>query len=657
MALSVHLFTTYCKINSNEIQQELDFSLKNNIDNDNITNITVFLQSGVVLPYEHPKVKVFYIKGNLTYKLWLESSMMLPRDTISLVANGYTMFDNSIRELKNLKQDVLLTLTGYNFKYKDNTFTEKSTPHIAQDAWAFRVGSQIPKDLISQKSNIPINVFENTWKLCYNFAIYGWSIVNPCYQIFAYCLENAQQSLTQTKGIIGGVLHTYPSRDITIYSDVVMSILSKSTIDTPTIFVEVEKNNENDLDNISIEYVDTPLEIFNFKNTLKVLQYNNWVSYYNTLISCNTPIYQVCVERYKRNFANCFPLEVIEHIFPPILNIHPLAINDTPGFKSDYLFWQYPNYTEKQAYTLHSNNKIGSNIDNDTRTINIYLGVPWATIADFKVIPYHVLTSIRDKVLFLKDLAASLKYTLKVHTVCQTVRWFRLLEYMSQVGVTDIHLSHYDSSIDVLKLYGYKINLHPWHIYAVNTECEDFTTLINQEKYPQQYLCSFVGAWMKHYPNDIRLQLKNLEIQDKFKHNVLINVKDLWHFNTIVFDEQVKYKTLTNDTLQKYSEDTIRYNTILTSSTFSLCPEGAGVNTIRYWESLSLGIIPVLITNEHNPNVISLHPNLKICTVLIHPSNLDNLFDILSGYTPEIIANLKQMCIDTYKIVKQRLTF
>jgi len=657
MALSVHLFTTYIKTSLNETQQEINFSLKNNIDNDNITNITVFLQSGVILPYEHPKVKVFYIKGNLTYKLWLESSMMLPRDTVSLLANCYTMFDDSITELKGLEQDVLLTLTGYNFKYTDNTFTEKTSPHITQDAWAFRVGSQIPKDLITQKSNMSIDVFENTCKLSYNFAIYGWGIVNPCYQIFAYCLENAQQTLTQRKSIIGGVLHAYPSSNVTTYSDVVMSILSKSTINTPTIFVEVEKNNEDPLDTLSKEFVDTPLEAFNFKDRLKVLQYNNWVSYYDTLISCNTPIHQVSLERYNRDFVNCFPKEVIERIFLPTLNISPLTINNKSVSESDYLFWQYPNYTEKRAYELHNSNKLGSNIDDSTRTINIYLGVPWATIADFKVVPYHILTLVRDRVLFLRDLAASLKYNLKVHTVCQTVRWFRLLEYMYQVGITDIHLAHYDSSIDVLKLYGYKLNLHPWHIYAVNTESEDFTTLIDQEKYPEQYLCSFIGAWMKHYPNDIRLQLKNLKIQDIYKQSVLINVKDVWHFNTIVFDEQVKRKTLTTNTIQKYNEDTIRYNTVLTSSTFSLCPEGAGINTIRYWESLALGVIPVLITNEHNPNVISLHPNLKICTVLIHPSNLDNLFDILSGYTPEIIANLKQMCIDTYKIVKQRLSF
>ena len=43
---------------------------------------------------------------------------------------------------------------------------------------------------------------------------------------------------------------------------------------------------------------------------------------------------------------------------------------------------------------------------------------------------------------------------------------------------------------------------------------------------------------------------------------------------------------------------TRRYNELLSDSVFSLCPEGAGPNTLRLWESLAVGAIPVVIVED-----------------------------------------------------------
>ena len=43
---------------------------------------------------------------------------------------------------------------------------------------------------------------------------------------------------------------------------------------------------------------------------------------------------------------------------------------------------------------------------------------------------------------------------------------------------------------------------------------------------------------------------------------------------------------------------TRRYNQLLSDSVFSLCPEGAGPNTLRLWESLAVGAIPVVIVED-----------------------------------------------------------
>jgi len=37
------------------------------------------------------------------------------------------------------------------------------------------------------------------------------------------------------------------------------------------------------------------------------------------------------------------------------------------------------------------------------------------------------------------------------------------------------------------------------------------------------------------------------------------------------------------------------YNRVLSDSMFSLCPAGAGANTLRLWESLAVGAVPVLL--------------------------------------------------------------
>jgi hypothetical protein len=39
------------------------------------------------------------------------------------------------------------------------------------------------------------------------------------------------------------------------------------------------------------------------------------------------------------------------------------------------------------------------------------------------------------------------------------------------------------------------------------------------------------------------------------------------------------------------------YNDILIKSRYSLCPSGSGPNSIRFWESLAVGSIPVLLAD------------------------------------------------------------
>jgi hypothetical protein len=57
-------------------------------------------------------------------------------------------------------------------------------------------------------------------------------------------------------------------------------------------------------------------------------------------------------------------------------------------------------------------------------------------------------------------------------------------------------------------------------------------------------------------------------------------------------------KEIESHHLDEHDQKTFRYNTILSDSVFSLCPLGAGPNTLRFWESIAVGSIPVIFSND-----------------------------------------------------------
>jgi hypothetical protein len=104
---------------------------------------------------------------------------------------------------------------------------------------------------------------------------------------------------------------------------------------------------------------------------------------------------------------------------------------------------------------------------------------------------------------------------------------------------------------------------------------------------------SFKGAHMKHYPSDIRLRLKELAHLEGYE----IEVTELWHFNKIVYNYQIANKESDKEAIEQ--QEIVAYNRLLSQSLFSLCPGGAGPNTLRLWESLGTGAIPVVLSDRY----------------------------------------------------------
>ena len=104
--------------------------------------------------------------------------------------------------------------------------------------------------------------------------------------------------------------------------------------------------------------------------------------------------------------------------------------------------------------------------------------------------------------------------------------------------------------------------------------------------------------------------------------------------------------------MEFYEKETQRYNNILSDSIFSLCPEGTGPNTIRLWESMAIGVIPVIFSDDWIPPKIT-GLDWSDFSVFIKNTNLKDTISILSSFSEEELERMKLNCINAYKYFRQ----
>ena len=94
---------------------------------------------------------------------------------------------------------------------------------------------------------------------------------------------------------------------------------------------------------------------------------------------------------------------------------------------------------------------------------------------------------------------------------------------------------------------------------------------------------------MPHYLDQSRLALKSIDWPD----DCVVEITEKWHFNDVVYSEQIHGQLLLEMNLGDL-QMARAYNELLSDSKFSLCPVGAGPNTLRFWESVGAGTVPVI---------------------------------------------------------------
>jgi len=119
------------------------------------------------------------------------------------------------------------------------------------------------------------------------------------------------------------------------------------------------------------------------------------------------------------------------------------------------------------------------------------------------------------------------------------------------------------------------------------------------------------------------------------KKKYFIKQTDSWFFQQNVFEDK------------NNSEQTENYEDLLANSKFSLCPSGTGINTIRFFESLSYGSIPVLLADEL---LLPYYLEIDWSEIIIkYPeNNVENLYYFLENIPNDVITKMSNKCVEVF---------
>lgn len=275
--------------------------------------------------------------------------------------------------------------------------------------------------------------------------------------------------------------------------------------------------------------------------------------------------------------------------------------------------WQKPVITEYRIFQLlYKQSVIPVN----------YFAFPWATLIDD-----FISHNKPDLINILRDTEIRNNSGSRCCTVVQHVLFRRIIFMFRKLNITHIFTSHRMPTDSTLEIE-YNIKIIPMSLYPIYASVENTTKT-------KKYLLSFIGFYdPKCYMSNIREKIIQL-YADYPDCYVLKTYK--WHF----YDPVYKAIDRVNN------ENTQLYCSVLSDSVFSLCPSGSGPNSIRLWESLSYGSIPVILSD--NLVLPTIDEDLMKCVIIWPESNIKFLREYLLTIDDVTIQQMQKMCINVYK--------
>lgn len=214
-----------------------------------------------------------------------------------------------------------------------------------------------------------------------------------------------------------------------------------------------------------------------------------------------------------------------------------------------------------------------------------YFGIPWATIIDGA---RAKSSKVGDILSALQKLCLNVPKSERRVTVAQHIHALRFVELFKAAGITDLFWSHAVVGQTVVD----GIAIHPFPLFPA--QAPDFDDKVSSK--PKDYLANFIGAYNPSiYLTDVRTKI----FEDAgSSDDVLIVKRDRWHFDRSVYDEQIAGQKPEEAQLSREAQMTDEYLNAIRQSWFTLCPTGSGPNSIRVFESLHLGSIPIILTQS-----------------------------------------------------------
>lgn len=244
--------------------------------------------------------------------------------------------------------------------------------------------------------------------------------------------------------------------------------------------------------------------------------------------------------------------------------------------------WQYPAITEEHAYRCA--------IESLPQVEGVcYFGFPWATLID-RLWHGKDATGLLDS---LKRLTTRLKPGSRVVTVCQHIRLLDHIDILAEAGITDVFWSHAVAG-QTFAPSQRQISLFPFPLYPVQVPLPD--VLPHQER---TILFSFVGARSE----EGYLSRTREVLFDKLAKppRGIVRAREQWHYREAVYGEQIDAIPMPAANPAEHRAKEEEFREVQARSVFSLCPSGSGPNTLRLWESLGAGAIPVVLSDTWQP--------------------------------------------------------
>jgi hypothetical protein len=121
----------------------------------------------------------------------------------------------------------------------------------------------------------------------------------------------------------------------------------------------------------------------------------------------------------------------------------------------------------------------------------------------------------------------------------------------------------------------------------------------------------------------------------------LVEQTGSWHYQKLVYGKPAERNSKSLDYLDS------EYKSLLRESKFSLCPSGSGPNSIRIWESMSFGSIPVILADTL---VLPILKNVDYteCFIFWKETEIDRLYDHLKSIDDDVVEKMSTKCIELF---------